>query len=48
MTVMIFMETKNENFEICKKSGGYCCKKCGCDFIPKDFEELTTNYLLKN
>ena len=41
------MEVKYENKEICKESGGKCCKKCGCDYLPKDFEDLSMNGLLE-
>ncbi len=41
------MEVKYENKEICKECGGKCCKKCGCDYLPKDFEDLSTNGLLE-
>lgn len=34
-----------ENIDICKKCGGRCCKKSGCDYIPKDFNDLSTNGL---
>lgn len=40
------METKNENLDICKKCGGYCCKKCGCDYAVEDFLEIKKDYLL--
>jgi len=36
-----------ENKELCKKCGGKCCKKCGCDYMPKDFSEFTTNAILE-
>ena len=26
-------DIKYEDREICKKCGGYCCKKCGCDWL---------------
>ena len=32
-----------ENKEICAECGGKCCKKCGCDYAPKDFENLSKN-----
>lgn len=34
-----------ENKEICAECGGKCCKKCGCDYAPKDFESLSIDYL---
>ena len=33
--------------EICKKCGGICCKKSGCDYLPSDFEDLSLKGLLK-
>ena len=36
-----------ENLEICKKCGGACCKKSGCDYLPKNFVDLSFNGLLK-
>jgi len=39
------MDVQLENLELCKKCGGRCCKKSGCDYIPDDFQELTFNYL---
>lgn len=36
---------KYENKDICKKCGGRCCKKSGCDYFISDFENMTTNYL---
>ena len=37
---------KNENIEICRKCGGNCCQKSGCDYVPEDFPEISLNYLL--
>lgn len=31
--------------EVCKECGGECCKRCGCDFSPDDFEEISFEYL---
>lgn len=39
------MEIQFENKDICKKCGGMCCKKSGCDYIPSDFEKITIDYL---
>lgn len=39
------MKTFFENSEICKKCGGRCCKNCGCNYYPKDFKEMTFDYL---
>ena len=36
-----------ENKELCKKCGGYCCKKSECDYFPRDFESLTTKAILE-
>lgn len=36
-----------ENRDICKQCGGFCCKKCGCDYAVADFETLDINYLQK-
>ena len=41
------MNVIHENLEICKKCGGYCCKKCGCDYAAEDFLEIKMNYLLE-
>ncbi len=38
---------KLENKDICKKCGGYCCTKSGCDYWISDFEDLTYKGLLK-
>ena len=32
-----------ENREICGKCGGKCCKKSGCDYSTKDFDDLSIN-----
>ncbi len=32
-----------ENREICSKCGGKCCKKSGCDYSTKDFNDLSLN-----
>lgn len=39
------MEIKYENKDICKKCGGRCCKKSGCDYFVSDFESMSTSYL---
>ncbi len=36
-----------ENKELCKKCGGYCCKKSGCDYFVSDFEDLSYKGLLE-
>jgi len=36
-----------ENKEICAECGGRCCKKCGCDYVPTDFENMSIDYLQK-
>lgn len=33
--------------ELCKKCGGQCCKKSGCDFLPSDFKKLNYTSLIK-
>lgn len=35
-----------ENKELCTQCGGKCCKKCGCDYLPRDFKDLSTNGLV--
>mgnify|MGYP003308689647 CR=1 FL=1 len=39
-----FMEVF-EDKNICSKCKGKCCKKCGCDYAPNDFESLSIDYL---
>lgn len=39
------MKIEYENKEECAKCGGYCCKKCGCDYSAKDFESLKIDFL---
>ena len=36
-----------ENREICGKCGGKCCKKSGCDYSTKDFNDLSVNAIYK-
>lgn len=36
-----------ENKEFCSKCGGYCCKKCGCDYFVEDFEDLSMKGILE-
>ena len=36
---------KYEDLEICKKCGGYCCKKSGCDYFVSDLESMKLEYL---
>ena len=36
---------KYENLELCKKCGGKCCLKSGCDYSVDDFDSLSFNYL---
>ena len=40
-------DVKFEDKSICSECGGYCCKKCGCDYAPSDFESLQLDYLQK-
>lgn len=37
---------KVEDKSICAKCGGYCCKKCGCDYFVSDFESMKIDYLI--
>lgn len=37
---------KNENLDICKKCGGICCKKSGCDLWIDDIEDKTQKGIL--
>lgn len=41
------MKSYFENKEICKKCGGRCCKRSGCNYLPTDFEQLSFDYLKK-
>lgn len=38
---------KIENLDFCRKCGGYCCKKSGCDYGVDDFSDLSYKGLLK-
>ena len=38
-------DTRYHNPEICKKCGGECCQRCGCEFSPDDFKEISFEYL---
>ena len=40
-----YLNPKNVNPEICKECGGQCCKRCGCNFSPDDFQEISFEYL---
>lgn len=40
-----YATAKNVNVEICKGCGGECCQRCGCDFSPDDFQEISFEYL---
>lgn len=33
--------------DICTKCRGLCCRRCGCSYLPIDFEELTLPVVLK-
>ena len=35
-----------ENKEICKKCGGFCCKKSGCDYFVSDFGFITKGKII--
>lgn len=43
------MEEKNinENIDLCRKCGGKCCVKCGCDYAVDDFSEHTYKAFLE-
>ena len=34
-----------EDKDICRECGGFCCKKSGCDYSPRDFSDLSINKL---
>ena len=36
-----------ENKELCKKCGGICCKKSGCDYFVSDFKTINKQSLLE-
>lgn len=36
---------KIENKAICASCGGFCCKKCGCDYFVSDLESTKIEYL---
>ena len=36
-----------ENKDICRECGGECCKKSGCDYVPKDFKSLNLSNILE-
>lgn len=38
---------KNENLEVCKKCGGMCCKKSGCDLWLDDIEDKSQKGILE-
>ena len=33
--------TKNININYCTQCGGECCKRCGCECSPDDFDDLS-------
>ena len=37
---------KHEDRDVCRECGGFCCKKSGCDYSPKDFKDLSLNGVL--
>ena len=37
--------SKYEDKNICRECGGFCCKKSGCDYSPRDFDDLSINKL---
>lgn len=40
-----YYDAQNLNLEICKECGGECCQRCGCNFSPDDFKEISFEYL---
>lgn len=38
---------KIENYDLCAKCGGFCCKKSGCDYVPSDFNSLAMNDIIE-
>lgn len=38
---------EKENKKLCKKCGGFCCIKSGCDYSAKDFDDLRYDALYK-
>lgn len=36
---------ENVDTRVCKECGGECCKRCGCEFSPDDFEEISFEFL---
>lgn len=38
---------KLEDRDLCKECGGFCCKKCGCDYFVSDFDNMKIDYLEK-
>ena len=36
---------KQEDKTTCAECGGYCCKRCGCDYFVSDFESMKLEYL---
>lgn len=36
-----------ENKDLCKKCGGRCCKKSGCDYFVSDFDVIDKSSLVK-
>lgn len=36
-----------ENKDLCKKCGGKCCKKSGCDYFVSDFDVINKSNLVK-
>lgn len=40
-----YNEKNTTNYNLCKSCGGICCKQCGCHFSPRDFKEISFEYL---
>lgn len=34
-------KAKNVNSKLCAECGGTCCKRCGCEFSPDDFADIS-------
>lgn len=43
----IDFKINNENHEVCSRCGGDCCKRMGCHYSPRDFNEITVQALEK-
>jgi len=41
------LEVNNENFNLCSKCQGKCCKNMGCHYSPRDFKQIDVKTLKK-